>query len=524
MFVRNLLQAGDHVTIIPSGIRITLQYGENGQVEKVYTGYKENERVLRPELLVPLLTSKEIPSHVAVKNGTTFVYGCLYTSEMYNVEGKLDEDVEKVYLEEYLSNSKMFHFFAGHMHSLALSLNSPVTIQRWLKTTGFETLPSYLVPATLREDNFSSMFQLNNYPFRFPRIMGYVRFRSNQSEFISTDLKQIVVKEVNKVVSVEGYILAELKSYNSGVVTVSYADVINKNIFKDSIVLLNEDNQIVSVYNPENKNLTSYGRTITCDYCGKVIDVPSGSTKFTCSNEHCVSVMYHRASKMLSKLGLPSVDVVEFRKFAEGFSNIVALPDVLDMDCYQDTMTEVPLPTLLDAVVPSKIVTRYADWNVFCNSCNNSVESVIYYVQNPGRIIKDLGLDVSVYRRLVNWLEDVDNQLDITGMIQHPRISVLTTGKRFEGAPIFRGKSIYLTGKFNHGSFEDVKAILTSYSAEVYEKFNTGVDCVIIGGLHEGVSGKDLQRAKAMEIPVFEESDFFAKYEIDDDIAMSMKA
>ena len=56
MFVRNLLQAGDHVTIVPAGVRITLQYDTNGRVEKVYTRFNENERILHSELLVPLLT------------------------------------------------------------------------------------------------------------------------------------------------------------------------------------------------------------------------------------------------------------------------------------------------------------------------------------------------------------------------------------------------------------------------------------------------------------------------------------
>lgn len=523
MFVRNLLQAGDHVTIVPTGIRITLQYGPNGQVEKVYTGFKESARVLHEDLLIPLLTSKEIPSHIAVKNGTTFIYGCLYTSEITECEGKLDSDVETEYIKNYLNNTSLFHFFAGHMHSLALSINSPVTVQRWLKTAGFETLPQYLVPASLNENNFYSMIQLDKYPFLFPWISGYIRFRNNEYGFISTNMSQIVVKEINRLVSAEGYIQAEIKSNGSESVIVPYSDVVNKNIYKDSFVLLNEDNQVSAVYNPQGSNIEPYARTVTCQYCGKVIDVPSIGTNFTCSNEHCVSVMYGKASRMLSKFNLAIPDADSFKEYAEGFSNIVTLPDVLDMDEYKDTLVEVSLPSVLDAVVPSTIVTRYSDWTVFCNSCNNSIASVEYYIQNPGRIFSDLKLDPSIYKKLSDWLEDNDNQVEVIGILEHPRISVVTTGKKFDGAPIFRGKSIYLTGKFNHGSFEDVKAILTSYSAQVYEKFNTGVDCVIVGGLHENVSGHDLQRAKMMDIPIFEEDEFFTKYGIDEDIAISMK-
>lgn len=522
MFVRNLLQAGDNVTIIPQGIRITLQYGETGQLESVYTGY-EDDKYAHPELLVPLVSSGEVPSRISVNKGTTFVFGCLYTSNIYKVEGLLYESVETIYLNHYIEDKSSFHFFAGHMESYALSLNSPITIQRWLRTAKFNTLPSYIVPANLREDTFSSMLNLSKYTFDFPRILGYIIFRGNDHKFLYTNLKQIVVKHIQKIVSSEGFILAELESYDLGKFLVSYADVVNRNIHENTILLLNDDGDIVYSYNEQGMKISEYGRTMTCEYCGKIIEVPAQSVKFTCSDPHCVSVLYPRVSRMLNKLKLPSVDIIRLKEFAKGFNNIVSLPDVLDMKEYQNEMVEVRLPDILDASVPSNVITRYSDWNVFCNACNNSIESVLYYLQNPGRIIKDLKLDPAIYRRFVTWLADNDNMLDVVGMFNHSRVSILTSGKKFEGAPIFRGKTIYLTGKFNHGSFEDVKAILSSYSAEVYENFNTAIDCVIIGGLHEGVSGKDVKRAKSMDIPVFEEEDFFRQYEIDEDISQSLR-
>lgn len=522
MFVRNLLQAGDNVTIVPAGIRITLKYDEKGQIETVYVGYKE-DKVEHEELRVPLVTSKEVPAKIAVKQGTTFVYGCLYTDDVLKVEGNLSCEVESSLVNHYLENAANFHFFAGHMESGALGLNSPVTIQRWLKTAGFNTLPEYLAPANLRENSLSAMINMTNYTFRFPRIMGYMIYRGGSHEFLDTNLNQIVIKDIKKFTSSEGYVLAEIKTVSSKKFAVSYADVVNRKLNKDTVVLINEDNQIVDSYNDPNQKLKEYGRTVTCEYCGKVIEIPAQSVKFTCTDEHCISVLYPRVSRMLSKFGLEVVDFNKLKEFSKGFNNIVALPDILDIEEYKDIMVEIELPKLLEAIVPSTIVTRYQDWVIFCNSCNNSVDSVLYYIQNPSRILSDLKVDPAVYRRLVAWLEDNDNQLDVIGMLQHSKISVISTGKRFEGAPIFRGKSIYLTGRFSHGSFEDVKAILSSYSADVYEKFNTAVDCVIVGGLHEGVSGQDIKRARSMQIPVFEEDEFFAKYEIDDDLAMSMQ-
>ena len=258
---------------------------------------------------------------------------------------------------------------------------------------------------------------------------------------------------------------------------------------------------------------------MTCSFCGKVLEAPKTNIRFTCTDLHCASVMFTRVNTFLSKLGYKTLDLDRFRQFAAETHNSVALPDILDMKEYKDIKITIDAPNLLSGIVPSTIVTRFSDWTVFCNKCNNSVESILYYIQNPDKMLFDLSLNGAVYRKLQNWLSSPENQLDVVGVFTHPNITVISTGKRFEGAPIFRGKSIYVTGKCSHGGFSDVQAILSSYSASVYDRFNTAVDCVIIGDLHEGVSGKDVQRAKQMGIPIFEEKDFFEKYDIDNDIA-----
>lgn len=518
MFVRNLLQAGDHVTILPSGVRITLQYDADGALECVYVGH-ESTRVLHSELLPILLSSREVPSRLSIKGGTSFVFGVLYTGEVYKVEGRLQDSVETVYLNRYVEDPTKFHFFAGHLSSYAMAMSSPVTISRWLKSAGFNILPSYLVPKNLVEENFASMLNLDAYPFAYPRIMGYIIFRNGEFLFETTNVRQIVIKHIEKIVSHEGYIQAELQSYDLGSIVVTYSDVVNYNIHEGSVVFINEDDHVVDCFNFPGQKLVPHSRSITCSYCGSIIDVPSRSTKFTCSNEHCSSVMYSRVERMLSKLGLEPIGIDRFRKYAATIGNVVSLFDIFDIDSYQNIELEVELPKLLDAAVPSTVVARFSDWQIFCSRCNNSLDSVKYYLSNPTKILGDLGLEPAIYRGLTLWLANNENWLDVTGLLDIPNIHVLTTGKRFEGAPIFRGKSIFITGKFAHGSVDDIKAILTSYSALVYDKFNTAVDCVIIGDFHENTDGKSIQKARQMQIPVFEEKDFFKKYEIDLDIA-----
>lgn len=521
MFVRNLLQAGDYVTIVPAGIRITLQYDANGLIECVYVGY-EDDKVLHPEILPLLLSTNEVPSRIPISKGSSFIYGCLYTGEVYKVEGDLNDSVEKVYVNKYVEDPSKFHFFAGHMQSYVIGANTPAVISRWLNASGFKLLPSYLVPKQLTEETFASMLNLDTYSFSYPRISGYIVFRSGKYQFEKTGVRQLVAKTISQMVSHEGYILSEISSYDFGSITVSYADVVNHNIHPGSIIFVNEENKVLSAFNFSGQKLDTYKRTITCPCCGKVVEVPSRSLKFTCSDEHCVSVMYSRLEKMFQKLELPVVDIEKFREFGKKYNNVVSVPDIFDMEDYKDVSIELTLPKLLDAVVPATVIPKMYDWSVFCSKCNDSLETVLYYLEHPENILTDLDLEPAIYRGLCIWLKNPENFLDVQGMLTCPNVKVITSGKRFEGAPIFRGKSIFITGKFSHGSKEDIKAILLSYSALVYDKFNTAVDCVIIGDLLEDIDGKSVQKAKNLDIPIFEESKFFAQYDIDTDIASAV--
>ena len=520
MFVRNFLQAGDFVTIIPAGIRITLQYSEKGSLEAVYVGHG-NDQVLHMELLTSILKSDDIPTHLPVTKGTSYVYGCLYTGDIHKVEGKLCTTVETHYISEYLQDPSRFHFFAGHIHSYAAGMNTPLLIQRWMKTRGFNILPSYLIPANFKEDDFAKMVNNDTYPFVFPRISSYILFRNGKYEFVNLSLKQFVVKQIDKITTFDGYILADISSHDMGSLNVSYAEVVNYNIHVGSVLLIDETNKILHCYNDATIK-QKHPTTLMCEYCGKIIPVPKTNIRFTCGDQHCVSIMFNRINGILGSLGLDKVALDELKSFAKISGGTLHVPDILDMDKYKDIKLTVDAPQLLKTIVPSSILPRFSDWVIFCNKCNNSVDTILYYLQNSDKMLFDLNLDAGIYKRLFDWLQDVDNLIDVTGMISHPRITVISTGKKFEGAPIFRGKSIYVTGDCIHGNFEEMRAILSSYSAEVYDRFNTAVDCVIIGGLHEGVSGKSIQRARMMNIPIFEEVDFFRQYDIDTDLSVNV--
>ena len=92
----------------------------------------------------------------------------------------------------------------------------------------------------------------------------------------------------------------------------------------------------------------------------------------------------------------------------------------------------------------------------------------------------------------------------------------------FDGAPIFRGKRIFITGSFKHGSMEEISSILNSYSAEVTFDYEGKIDLVLVGDISEGVNGVAVKNAVSLRVPIMKESDFFKRYEIDDDIQQNL--
>ena len=90
---------------------------------------------------------------------------------------------------------------------------------------------------------------------------------------------------------------------------------------------------------------------------------------------------------------------------------------------------------------------------------------------------------------------------------------IVQENKAFEGAPIFRGKEIVITGRFRHGNNNFIKSIFESYGA-------TG--CVVVGDIPEDVSGIAIRKAKKARIDVFDESTFFNMYDIDADLNENM--
>ena len=87
------------------------------------------------------------------------------------------------------------------------------------------------------------------------------------------------------------------------------------------------------------------------------------------------------------------------------------------------------------------------------------------------------------------------------------------------GTPILRNKTIMITGKFTHGTSGEVTRILQSYDARVVYDLKGRVDCVVVGDCQEDINSAAIRSAKACQVPVLSEKQFFDQFKIDEDLA-----
>ena len=125
-------------------------------------------------------------------------------------------------------------------------------------------------------------------------------------------------------------------------------------------------------------------------------------------------------------------------------------------------------------------------------------------------------------KRLIGWISDPYNATTLLTLLDSNQINIVETDKKFEGAPIFRNKTIAITGKFKHGDLAEIASILRSYEATVTINIKGHADCLLVGDLNENIDGRSIQLARENSIAILNESQFFAQFEIDNDISSNL--
>jgi NAD-dependent DNA ligase len=328
-------------------------------------------------------------------------------------------------------------------------------------------------------------------------------------------LQTITVKDTAQYVNHSGYVKYRVYYGDDECFTMNYPDAAFFNVKKKSQLIMDGGTVIWSSTKSSNHS-DRLPKRIVCKSCGKILDVPD-SGYMTCSDPYCTSLLYPRIERFCKVLGLEVLSKEQFDKYVDK-SEIQIFPDLLLLPEYKDIKIQKNLWEIIFACLPMDIGID-KQWLIkFCNRCNNNYKTVKFYFDGPVRIYTELDMNVS--RRLADWLSIPRNILELDTIVNSSQIELPVQDKVmcFDGAPIFRNKTIYITGTFKHGSLADIQAILESYSATVVTEFDQYIQCVLVGDIKDGIEGQAILAARELNLPIFNESEFFAKYEIDEDL------
>lgn len=522
MFAKTFCKPGAFLTVVPVGLRTTLQYNSNGLLEKVFVGYEETARTNVSDVMLPILkSSKLVPLTIPTKGGTTWVKGVFYTDKLFNTSGVLPMCIENDILEDMKTNPSSYRFYAGNVYSLAASFQAVMTIRNWLSMAKFEVLPGFIIPSNLTNEAFNRMVFTNRYPFKLPIFSGYMIYEGNKFRYLPLNMSQVVVTRVSRFNDENGYIKANLSTGSrDDNMTVQYTDVIKFNIHTNTLLVRNSKGKIMYSMTTDSKKRDKRSNKLTCSVCGKVFFAPE-SGPVTCDDEHCRSRLYPQVNHFLKTLNLPEMSSERFNALINS-GDLICLTDVLLLDEYRELDIITTLDKLIQSVVPVEVCSDSTIFTMFANRCSNSVTTLKYYLDNPSRLVTDLNINSIFVRRLVKWLSDGYNITTLTTLIESSQVKLLSTFKKFDGAPIFRDKVILITGKFLHGELSDIVGILQSYEAKVVTQYEPGVHCLLVGGHMENIDGKVIHDAKSANIPIFGELEFFNQYGIDEDLETNL--
>lgn len=523
LVTKTFCRPGSLLYIVPTGLLVTLRYDAHGSLNGIFKGFASDREDLGEEISEDfkkvVVTNGLVPSMISLTGTTSIVWGVFYSDKFKSAFGKVPECEYDYIIKDITDGNIKYKFYIGNVDSGSSSMNTPVKMNTWAIMAGFELLPTWLMPSDATDKTLETYVHSNiHYPFKFPLISGYIVYEGvNRPYFYALDRHTATVNQASKYVNHSGFIKYKLLygENNSEELVMNYPDAAFYNVQKGSQLLLDGDTVVWS--NTKSSNHSDrLPKRIVCKSCGKILEVPD-SGYMTCANPHCTSLLYPRIEKFCKVLGLDVLSKEQFDKYVDN-SELQIFTDLLLLPEYKDLKINKNLWEIIFACLPIEVGVD-KQWLIkFCNRCNNNYQTVKYYLDGPIKIYTELDMNVS--RRLATWLSDPVNVLELDTIIKSEQVVLDTRDKvmSFDGAAIFRNKTIYITGVFRHGSTADIKAILESYSATVVTDFDEYIQCVLVGDIKDGIDGQAILAARDLKLPIFNESEFFAKYSIDEDL------
>lgn len=516
---------GSYVSFVPVGLRVSLQYNQNGLIQTIKILSCDGLDADREHYNAML---KFIPNKITLTGGTTWVDGVFYFSDIPTDSGVLPDCCYNAYLERFLQDDCMCEFYAATVTSYAASFVGAQTIRNWLSANQFKVLPGTIVPLELTEDTIKLMLQTGAYSFRYPYLAGFYTFTNAETEYVPAELHQSGVTAVDTTLTPEGYVQSiihlddapvdETGAQEDIVITLNYSDVCAHSVQEGASILyyIGDYIEILATRSIDPKvHLKAVDNKLTCPVCGKVYAAPSHGP-VECDDPHCLSKAYPDVCRILATFDLPELSIEDYSKLVAEKA-IITATDVLVTEPYDKMTVTGDLLKVLKAAVPPSICNDETFFSKLLHECNYTVETLLYYIKNPNRMITELDLVSFSSKRFVEWCRDDYNVLTISTLLS--AVHVEQKAIQFEGAPIFRGNKIAITGKFKRGDLSKIAAILEGYAAKVVPDFDNDVPQILItGSTNEEIEGRLIQAARKFGVAVVDEDSFFANYEIDKDL------
>lgn len=517
MTSRNFLKAGNLVEPIPLGILLSVKYQPSGSIQSVDAKFStddESDPTLNKQCLDILTSKKLVPNSILTQNGTVSVLGVLTIDRPTVVCGDIPYAQYSKIADLASSSSCSCKFYALDAECTNIILANGVYTRNWLKFQKFELLPGVTLPLNKHEEVLDNA--VLNSEIRYSSIIGYYSFSKSERIMNLLHYHLAQVSRINDYLDESGYLHTNIECRYSEIndfITLNtsyYESIIKFNLKVGDYIIIDENNAIVMKYygTDHKQNSDEY----TCKVCGRKYEVLDDFT--VCPNTRCMSHTYDDVYHLLSVFGVSRGKILSYNEYKDlvNAKNIEKLSDVLKLDAYSGTQFSLSFYNILDACISEELLRdRKPIWEL-CEACNHSYYSIMHYIDNP----QDISSDLHVYdTHLISWLKD--NADIVKEICELPNVNIVESAKKFEGAPIFRDKNICITGTFRHGSLSDVSSILMSYSANITSYKNC--DVVLVGDIKENVDGRAINFAKAHNITIMNESDFFALYEIDDDLS-----
>lgn len=518
MNIKNFLKPSDYAMLVPNGLPVTIQYGDQGIVQKYYLDW-ERSRLANPEVstaLTNLGAMRVFPTDISIKGGTSWVYGILVTDQICKSEGTLpqctyNELIDKLLAKDYTG----WKFFAGNILSLATKFGGAHPTLNWLKMNKFTVLPSKLIPVNPSKSTFESNWGDG---YTLDEACSLFIYSGSNFEVKHLDKLQFIVNDMNMLVDPYGVIKFELKSADGQFTRyVNYADVVKYQVTKNSVVTF-DGTELVSAIRLDKHKRKIYSLEASCPVCGRKLLAKVGQ-ELNCADPHCKSKWFAQISQMLKVFNLPELS---YDRFIAVRDKLVAISDIFSLEEYHSCKVECSLGKLLEAAVPQSCVRNCQVLHEFANKCDNDIGQFKYYIEHPDQINTDFKFVSNFSTEFISWLSDSYNCMDIVSLLNDDHIKIINSDRSFDGAPIFRGKVIALTGKFRRGDYNRIANILQSYSAKVVYHMTSDVNGLLVGDILEGINGSMVSECRNNGIPVMNESEFFSQYEIDKDMAIHL--